>query len=207
LICRRCLRAFKKLQPPHCTRCGTPLGQEDPFCQGGDWSFTFDRVRSYLLFDDAIKPFLHLLKYKQFFTMGRSLGRLLAKHTDPEYFTGVDFIIPIPLHPTRQRDRGYNQSLMLAQGIQKRYRNLPIFDKAVQRIRQTGTQTKLTRSGRQHNIAGIFAVPEKFRPQLQGRTILLVDDVFTTGATVNEGAATLKEAGAGEVRVLTLARA
>ena len=190
-----------------CEKCGTPKDMDDPFCVGDSWDFNFDKIRSLYFFDDALKPYLHLLKYKQYYITGRYFGRQLAKHIDKEYFKNIDYIIPIPLHHTRYRERGYNQSLMICEGINHKLYNIPILHKAVKRVKKTSTQTQLTRSERQKNISGIFKIGDRFARDLSGKNILLVDDVFTTGATVNELAKALKAAGIKQVDIWVCSRA
>jgi len=136
--------------------------------------------------------------------LARPLGALLADYADPEFpFSAVDLIIPVPLHPRRLRERGFNQSLLLARQVGKR-RSIPLNFTALHRTRQTQPQTQLSGAERRKNVRGAFEVRQA--EVVGGKRILLVDDVFTTGATVQECASVLGEAGASEVHVLTLAR-
>ncbi|GJL66260.1 MAG: hypothetical protein NPIRA05_12310 [Nitrospirales bacterium] len=115
----------------------------------------------------------------------------------------TDLIMPVPLHSTRLREREYNQSLLLAHRLSTHF-HIPLTYTALIRTRQTTPQTALSRKDRLNNLRRSFAVtsPET----IKGKTILLVDDVFTTGTTVNECAKTLRKAGSGSVYVVTLAR-
>jgi len=122
--------------------------------------------------------------------------------TLPEYFSGMDLLVPVPVHHTRKRERGYNQAEVIAQALATRS-GIALHARALKRLRKTGTQTKLGKAQRGKNIFGAFMAVE----DLSGKKVLLVDDVFTTGATVNACAQALKAAGAAEVRVLTAARA
>ena len=115
----------------------------------------------------------------------------------------VDLMVPVPLHPKRLRWRGFNQSLLLARQVSRRY-DVPVDPFVLERRRETVAQTQLTEEERRQNVRGAFeADPKK---SLKGRRVLLVDDVYTSGATVNECSRVLMRAGAREVTVLTLAR-
>jgi ComF family protein len=144
-------------------------------------------------------------KYRGDSRLAKSLGDLLAGYEDSDFsFHDYRLVVPVPLHPRRLRRRGFNQSLLLARRISRRY-SLPLDFTALRRIRATVPQTELSAAERRKNIRGAFAV---FRAQtITEKDILLVDDVFTTGATVEECAKVLLKAGANRVDVLTLARA
>ncbi|MGB7949152.1 MAG: ComF family protein [Candidatus Binatia bacterium] len=115
----------------------------------------------------------------------------------------VDLIVPVPLHPKRLRWRGFNQSLLLARQVSRKY-DVPVDPFLLDRRRETLTQTELTEEERRRNVRGAFETDPK--KSLKGRRVLLVDDVYTSGATVNECSRVLMRAGAREVTVLTLAR-
>ena len=121
------------------------------------------------------------------------------RHAGPE---GFDALVPVPLHHLRRRDRGFNQSRELAEGLAKR-RNLPVID-CLYRYRDTGSQTRLEREARWDNMANAFALKRGF--DVKALHLLLIDDVFTTGATANACARVLAKAGAGRLAVLTVAR-
>jgi ComF family protein len=116
----------------------------------------------------------------------------------------LDAVVPVPLHWVRRWQRGYNQSSAIAYGLASRLR-LPFRPGWLRRTRNTPSQTKQTASGRRDNVRGAFAVPRRVR--LDGQTVLLVDDVMTTGATASEAARALRKAGAGRVAVAVLGRA
>jgi len=137
--------------------------------------------------------------------LAKSLGSLLTSFADPDFsFRPYDRVIPVPLHPSRLRQRGYNQSLLLAREVSQKYL-IPLDFTSLRRVRPTPPQTQLSGAERRKNIRGAFAVqnPEP----LAKASILLIDDVFTTGATVEECSKILLRAGAKRVDVLTLARA
>jgi ComF family protein len=129
---------------------------------------------------------------------------MMAEYGDPEFpFPAIDLVVPVPLHSRRLRERGFNQSLLLARQVSKR-RSIPLNFTALDRIRQTRPQTRLSGPERHKNVRGAFEVNAP--GAVAGRKILLIDDVFTTGATIQECTESLLDAGAKEVHVLTLAR-
>jgi ComF family protein len=146
---------------------------------------------------------LHLFKYTRVLSAGKALSLLAAAHF-PLLPKDYDLILPVPLHLARLRWREFNQALVLARAVGKRYR-LPVDPFSLERIRATDPQVRLKEKERQTNVHDAFAItrPEK----VKGKRILLVDDVYTTGATVNECARTLCTAGARYVDVFTLTRA
>ncbi len=143
-------------------------------------------------------------KFRGAARLAKPLGTLLADYADREFlFSEFDLLVPVPLHRQRLRDRGFNQSLLLARRIAKIH-SLPVDTAALQRIRHTQPQTELSGPERRKNIRQAFAVSRT--GSISGKRVLLIDDVFTTGATVQECAKTLLRAGAQQVDVLTLAR-
>jgi ComF family protein len=144
---------------------------------------------------------IQLLKYQGKVALAASLGDLMAQSCPREL--SVDLLMPVPLHPDRLREREFNQALLLADRLNRRLR-LPLVHDNLIRLRRTPPQTTLRRSARRKNLRRSFTV---LRPEsIEDRRILLVDDVMTTGTTVNECAKALRKAGAGDVYVYTLAR-
>ena len=134
---------------------------------------------------------VHEVKYKKNKELGLQLGRMMGQSIYKSGRFPVDLLVPLPLFPDRQRKRGYNQSTLLCEGI-KEYLNVPILDKIVQRPLQTETQTKKGRIERWKNMEGKFILKDK--TSIQGKHILLIDDVITTGATLESCGATLLQA-------------
>jgi ComF family protein len=166
--------------------------------------YQFDRLRSFGPFDGVLRNLLHLFKYNRVGPLARPLGQLLAVvlHQEPA-LTAVDVILPVPLYRRRERARGYNQAERLAQELARTF-PLPLETSLLVRTRDTASQTGLTPRQRRLNVRGAFAVAA--RSQVKGKRILLIDDVATTGATLDACARALKRAGAARVEAVTVAR-
>ncbi|MCD8540256.1 MAG: ComF family protein [Leadbetterella sp.] len=152
-----------------------------------------------------VRNILHALKYQNNPDLGVFLGKLCGKAMkDLQLFTDADYLIPVPLHRSRQRDRGYNQAERIASGIGEILR-IPVCDDLLVRNKSTKTQTRTGgRLRRYRNLEGVFGIT-KASSLLQDRTVILIDDVLTTGATLEVAAAALREAGIKELYMVTLA--
>lgn len=160
-----------------------------------------DDVACMYYFDEYIQKLVHLLKYQDMPFVGECLGERIGRVFRDKPAAGSDILLPVPLHPLRRRERGYNQSACIARGIAKIWK-VPVETRLLKRSRNTQSQTRLNREERQENIRGAFQlrntkkIPER---------ICIIDDVFTTGATTLEIAGLLRESGAKQVHILTLA--
>ena len=194
------------LRPPFCAKCSGPVTADTgPLCLRCRLTAPhFDRVWACCAFTDTVKDLLHLFKYHQktalrFFLTDRMATFLRTYNISLEAF---DLIVPVPLHPARLRERGYNQSGLLAEELGRQSR-CPVSKGALLRVRNTKSQTTLRRKERWTNIRGAFTI--KRSSVFKDKKILIVDDLFTTGATTSEAAQVLKQAGARHVVILTLA--
>jgi len=201
-ICPSCRQSLPKIMPPLCPKCGRPQSSAIlcPNCVG--WQAEIDGIRSPFRFDGAIRQAIHQLKYRNL----RALAMLLAQLLD-DYLTSNpvpgEVLVPVPLHQRRLRERGYNQSSLLAQGLGK-LTNLPVVNDCLIRQRHAPPQARTsTVDERQSNVANAFSCRDG---RLQDKQVLLVDDVSTSGATLDACARALKEAGAISVWGLVLAR-
>jgi len=153
-------------------------------------------VLSYFDRKSPLQVLIHRLKYQGARSvgpeLGARLGRVLERELRVSEFTGL---IPVPLHPARRRERGYNQARLVAEGIQSVVA-IPILDNVLLRHRSTPSQTGLTAAARHHNVAGAFTVRDHGKERLSSGAFLIVDDVLTTGATLEACARALKSAGA-----------
>ena len=204
-VCDRCWQSILPLTPPLCDRCGDPLATWRPAglpmaccprCRRSPR--LVDRARAVGVYDGALRAIVHALKYDGRRSLARPLGRLMRER-GADLLDGAACVVPVPLHPSRRRQRGFNQAADLA-----RHLGVPV-QPALRRVRATATQTGLPAAQRNRNVRGAFAAAGVAR-KLSGRAVVLIDDVSTTGATLEACARALKEAGVAEVRALTAAR-
>jgi ComF family protein len=207
-ICAECRGQVRFIEPPFCDRCGLPfqgaISQEFECgnCRATDWHFS--RARSAVVAKDAVLEVIHRYKYNRAVWFEPFLSELLIQRAAAE-LSGAnwDWIVPVPLHPARLREREFNQAQRLAERLGKATQ-ISVHTRLLKRVVSTKTQTWLSRAERLENVRKAFV----FRGDgsLAGARIVLVDDVFTTGATTGACARVLSEAGAGEVCVWTVAR-
>lgn len=171
----------------------------------------FVRAAAYGSYEGGLRELIHLLKYEQVRPAAHVLGRMLGEAIAllvPQFSQNLPLVVPVPLHAAKLRQRGFNQSDLIA-GVALKAAALsgfvlPLHASVLERTRATVSQTGLTRHQRRENVRGAFRVPHP--PGIAGRDVLLVDDVFTTGTTVSECARVLRQAGAQRVWVATVAR-
>ena len=206
-ICSECLRAFHYIDHPRCERCGTPFKspeQDDHLCQSclfDEWSF--DGALSIFFYRGALRDAVHRFKYSGRVVLAAALANLIRQRAaEWVEHDGADVMVPVPSRTPNLRRRGFNPPLMLARNLHRPW-DLELAPEALRCIKDIDSQAGLNRKQRRKNVKGAFAA-DKMR--VQGRSVLLFDDVFTTGATADECAKVLKRAGASRVRVLTLAR-
>lgn len=212
-FCADCQAAIAAPDSPLCPACGVPFrtaADADHLCgRCLDRRPPFGRARACAIYDAAdaiphpLKSVLQRYKYSRDVSLANPLGRLMAERC-PIAVATYDVLMPVPLHLTRLRWRGFNQAQLLARSL-ARTANVPVDPISLQRTRATRPQVELSETERRRNVAHAFRV---VRPQyVRRRRILLVDDVYTTGATVHECARALLQADAHSVDVLVLARA
>ncbi len=162
-------------------------------------------VASYWEFSEGFQKVIHEIKYQRKTKLGEFLGAWSAEKTHPAWIDTIDAIIPIPLHRTKQRARGFNQAEYIARGIAQQY-HLPVNSNVLKRVKYTSTQTQLSRDERKQNMENAFefSTGERLSPN---SNVLLVDDVFTTGSTMLSAAITLHKNGIAKVFGFTLASA
>jgi len=201
-ICSTCSGLLPKIVPPLCPRCGKPQpnGVLCPACVG--WRAEIDGIRSPFRFDGVIRQAIHQLKYKNLRAVARPLSQLLAEYLVTNPLPG-EVLVPVPLHQKRLRERGYNQSSLLAKELGK-LTNLLVVADCLMRQRHAPPQARTTTvEQRRSNVAHAFTCRDH---RLKNRQVLLIDDVATSGATLDACATALKAAGATSVWGLTLAR-
>jgi ComF family protein len=206
-LCATCWGQIDFICPPMCDRLGIPL----PFDSGGVMVSAaasahppdYDRARGVAVFHGTMQKLVHRFKYSDRHDARRLFGRWLVA-AGATLIAESDVMVPVPLNRWRLLHRRFNQSAILAMEVSRRT-GIEEALLALVRTKQTPRQVGLTTEERRLNMAGAFVVPEKRRADIAGRRVLLVDDVITTGATVNAAARALKEAGAARVDVLALA--
>lgn len=199
--------------PLGCPACGAGLENQGPFCASCAGEVRLltnptqashgNSARALAVYEGPVGQALRGFKYNRRLAGGAALADWLARQTPAEWLSDVDLIAPVPLHPRRLLSRGFNQAVLLFKPLSQKH-DVPLACDLLARLRNTRPQVDLPPKERQSNVAGAFGVK---RPgQALERRVLLVDDVYTTGATVNECCRALLQTGAAQVRVLTLAR-
>ena len=197
-----CLGKLPRLFPPLCPQCGRPQasGITCPSC----WQrqIEIDGIRSPFRFDGVIREAIHQLKYRNLKAISPCLAELLADYLRSNPLPS-EALVCVPLHPRRLRERGYNQSSLLAREL-SRCINLPVIEGCLIRVKQTKPQVKaIDAEERRRNVTGAFVCCDE---RVSGKQIILIDDVCTSGATLESCATALKNKGATSVWGLTLAR-
>jgi ComF family protein len=205
-ICAACWQAIPPLPPPLCDRCGDPLplwrhvslpAAACARCRRAPRHVS--RARAIGRYEGALRAIVHAFKYDGRRSLAKPLAALMRAQGS-DILAGADLIVPVPLHFARRRVRGFNQAADLAHHLGK-----PVLARALRRVRSTVSQASLPAARRHANVRGAFVATRAAR-RVRGTVVLLVDDVSTTGATLEACARALKSAGALEVRALTAAR-
>jgi competence protein ComFC len=200
--CANCQQQTKQIVGPVCKVCGQAMEHEGVCLQCRATPPPFTALRSYAEFTGVIREALHHLKYKKDISLGEALSKPAYACLE-QFHWKPDLVAPIPLSPARQKQRGYNQAALLAYPLALQLNCAYLFN-GLTRVRETATQVGLNIEGRRENVRSAFRADQK---RVSGKTVLVVDDVTTTGATLAACAQALLEAGAEEVYGFTLARA
>jgi ComF family protein len=207
-LCPACWEDVEFLGPPLCARCGVPFEVDagaDALCAAcAAEPPPYLRARAVMRYDDGSKGLVLAFKHADRTEGAPAFARWLAR-AGAEVLADADIIVPVPLHRWRLFRRRYNQAAVLAVAL-ARETGTPVDVLAMVRRRLTRSQGRLSREGRRRNVQGAFAVPPAAQARLEGRRVLLVDDVLTTGATAEACARALLRGGAAAVDVLTLAK-
>jgi len=206
-ICADCLEKITFIAAPLCSVCGVPFGTEngsDHVCGACLIHRPIHLCRSATLFGGPIQELVHRFKYGHRVHLSQPLGLLVARSLAPFYDEAApELIVPVPLHRKRLRQRGYNQSQLIG-GVLEQQWQVPLELGNLRRVRWTEPQTSLDAADRRSNVSGAFAVRDPRR--VEGKRVLLVDDVLTTGSTLRACAEPLREAGAAAIFAVTVAR-
>jgi len=206
IVCADCWRSLEAIDSPFCQKCGLPLSTFNDLCSAcAVREHIYSFARSYGLFDDLFQKIIHLFKYRRKLSLAGPLSALMTQMVEADRrFSCMEALVPVPLHPVRHRVRGYNQSQLLAQNLSRETGRALLLG-ALFRTVNTRSQSKLSLSERVTNVRNAFRVRDP--EQVRDKRILLVDDVLTTGSTVDACSAALLSAGATQVSVITVARA
>jgi ComF family protein len=208
-LCPTCWPRLRFLEAPWCAVLGTPFAHEMGAGAVSPAAIAdpppFARARSAVAFGGVAREIVHGLKYRDRTDLAPWMAKWMAR-AGAELLGDADFVVPVPLHRRRFFTRRFNQSAELARHLCVQ-RGLAFAPELVERVKRTRQQVGLERRAREENMRGAFAVPKAMRGRVKGARLLLVDDVYTTGATVKALSAVLVRAGAARVDVLTFARA
>jgi len=207
-VCAQCWAKLSFIAKPYCPRLGIPFvydpGPELLSMEAIANPPAYQRARAAVRYDDVARTLVHALKYQDRTDLAPAMGRWMAR-AGRELLDEADALVPVPLHWQRAWGRRYNQSGALARII-ARQSGVKFASEALRRVRPTEQQIGLSRSQRASNVQGAFKVVDNRRSEIQGRRVVLVDDVLTTGATVDACARALLRAKAASVDVLVFAR-
>jgi len=208
LVCGRCWARLRELPHPQCARCGHPSRHDR--CSWCAQLAPFVRATRSVCWVSEGRgsgaAIVHALKYGGWHALATAMAARMARLAwPPDVVRERTALVPVPLAPVRERERGFNQSALLAQALAAHW-HVPVWSAILSRTRATTTQTRLTPEDRRHNVSGAFRVHPAAAP-LRGAHLVLVDDVITTGATLGECAGALFDAGARIISMITFGRA
>lgn len=207
-ICADCLAALPRVASPVCSICGIPFdgaGTDHPCSRCLQTPPPYAAARAALRYEGACRDLIHRFKYEYKSHLRRPLG-LLTAHLLADFATlqQPDLLVPVPLHVSRLRLRGFNQAILLGEVLSRQWQ-IPLLRQGLKRIRPTTPQIELTLEQRSHNLHNAFSVTDS--SAVRDRRIMLVDDVFTTGSTLAASALALHQAGCHSVSAVTVAHA
>lgn len=207
-LCGPCFATLRPITAPICPRLGTPfevpLGPDTVSAEAIADPPPFDRARSAVVYNDVARRLVSRLKYGDRPELAKFCGRQMAG-AGAEFWSDGPALVPVPLHPFRQFERRYNQSTELARAL-GRQTGLLVDPLLVSRTRRTKQQVGLSGEARQRNVAGAFTARPDALARLRGRGVVIVDDVFTTGATVKAVTRALRRVGVEQIDIITFAR-
>ncbi len=208
-LCHSCTGTIERVPEPWCLVCGVPFSQPattgQPQCEDCRSGRSFGQARAYGLFEGPLRELITRLKYSGDKALAEPLGNLLLDAAQ-EHLTLQDYeaLVPVPLHRDRLQQRGFNQAFLLARPLAASAR-IPIVN-ALHRPTRSKAQVGLQGEARRGNVRGVFGLQPRNRQRVTRRNVLLIDDVVTTGATADEAARVLRQAGVSRVDVLSVAR-
>jgi len=204
-LCDICLEKIRKIPPPYCPKCGRHVRTKDSTChECAQKKSHLERAWSSCDYKDTIKESIHLFKYNGYVGLLDVFTDILSDFIKQNRIgEGIDLLVPVPIYSTKKRERTFNHAELLARSL-SRHMFAPVDTKNLKKIKWTSSQSELDKGKRLKNVKDAFLAVDK--KALSGKNVMIVDDVFTTGATINECAKTLLESGANKIFSLTLAR-
>lgn len=202
LVCDRCLGKLRIIESPFCLKCGKPVSKDQELCMDCQRrEHQFCSGRSVFLYNKPMKKAIYRFKYENKREYASFFADAIVQNlTEYGKYLGVDGIVPIPLHPRRERSRGYNQAALVARKIGAEW-EIPVYENLLIRKTNTRPLKNQTEEQRKNNLKNAFLIKAN---GVQLKKILLVDDIYTTGSTIDEAARTLKEGGANEVFFISI---
>ena len=204
-LCKKCLGKIAFLYSPRCRYCAKPLtlGTSSVCQQCSGKIYPYQRLISATSYKEPMVGLIHLFKYKNYDYLAGFFASLMAKYLSKINFNSHNyhFITPVPLHPDKLKIRGYNQAKLLAK-LLSNYFKIPFRDDIIANTNIRPSQTKLLKERREKNVAGVF----RAKGNLSGKRVILVDDIFTTGATISACSGALKKRGAETITIITLSK-
>jgi len=205
-FCSECWSEIKIIKTPTCKKCGKPIITSSGICNDCKNSkFYYNEIKVLGLYEGILKDAIHLYKFNGRFKISYDFASLIFNNIEKEYFLDCDLIIPVPLTKNRLLERGFSQTYLVSKYLGKFY-NLPVYKNVLLKIKDTIPQSLLTREERLKSLINCFAINKNLKNIILNKKILLFDDIFTTGSTVNECSKVLKENGASYIKVFTIAR-
>ncbi len=210
-ICKNCRSQIYFNQPPYCKLCGVHLSNTKQLCKTcaellstENYKFWYDKTVSYFIYKDTLRKILHIIKYKNDLKLTKYIGNKFAKMVkNDKSISKIDYVTPVPLYFKKKLRRGFDQTEIFSKMISKETK-IKLIPDLIYRKKNTIPQSELSRTKRAQNVKNAFAISKRYN--IKYSNILLIDDIFTTGATVNECARLLKQNGANYILVVTLAR-
>ena len=204
-LCGECLEKIKHIPPPHCPKCGRRLFGREKTCRECDPKDTsLEKSWSCCYYEDTVKDCIHLFKYSGYVGLSDVFRDIMINFAKKNKINSdIDIVVPVPAFGVKKRERSYNHAEVLANSLSENF-NIPCDSKNLRKIKWTQSQSELDKTKRTKNLKDSFLVVDK--EIFKGKNVLLVDDVYTTGATIKECAKALRDAKAGKIYSFTLAR-
>ena len=205
-VCSHCMEGLGWGQAELCPHCGVPAPEKSGCSSCMERQFAFASVWSFGPYQDHLKKLIHAFKFERDRALGRDIARFMAgSEALLEILRGARALVPVPMHPLKERNRGYNQAKILAEELSE-ITGVPVLRSALAKAKTSVPQMELGKQARWNNVAESFQLGSLRKSAIEGGEIVLVDDVLTTGATAHHCAQVLLRAGARRVRVVVVAR-